>query len=729
MSPKKLHFLSLPLLVLLGAPLSTGCAPSEDPGLTPEPRVLYNFDSCEDLLAYAKKNAKDSLDEYASLYSGQGWGEDFGSPLGDSESSQDENGGGAGVDYSETNIQEAGVDEPDLVKTDGDRILALAGGKLHHVDSTGTPLLTASLEIDGDTQGAEMFLYEDRVLLFQRIDGYHGHVPEGENDGEDLAKPLEVPDAVKKWSEGSWVPITRITEVDISDPNELVVAAKLYVSGDYLSARRVEGVSRVVLRSMPLGLQLKSPWDFSDELGGQEPETEEEWQALWEKFAEQAKEHNVEVIDSSTLDNWVPHYVFEGAGGESSEGLLLDCVDTMRPGVYSGLMMTSVLTLDLEKGLSPKGGVGLFADSAIVYASTDNLYISTSPWVGEGWDEVDWGDEVDGDVPQAATTASQGGGEPMGGDAPSSDPVVEPQPVSFRAEEKTGLTSYLHKFALPAGEKAIYTASGEVRGRLLSQWAMHEHRGDLRVATTDQESWDTTTSESFVTVLREDEGELAMVGQVGDLGKGEEIKSVRYIGDVGYVVTFRQTDPLYTIDLSDHAAPKVAGELKINGYSAYLHPLGEDHLIGVGFDGTDEGNLLGVQVSLFDVSDINAPLRTDSAALGDFGWTEVAFDHKAFLNWEKESLTVFPVESHSWDEDANSESWFLGAVGYTIDPQTGIELRGTVTHTTDPNDPWAGGDPSLRRSLVIGDLLYTVSDQGLKASTVAELGDQAWIEW
>ena len=723
MTSKKLHLLSLPVLMLLGASLSTGCAQTEVPEDDPVPRVLYNFDSCEDLLAYAKKNAMDSLEEYGALYSGQGWGEDLANDGG--EPSQDEEGGGGGVDYSETNIQEAGVDEPDLVKTDGDRILALAGGKLHHVDSEGAPLLTASLEIDGDTQGAEMFLYEDRVLLFQRIDGYYDSPEEPGIDDGDLPKPLELPEAVKKWSEGTWAPITRITEIDISNPNELVVAAKLYVSGDYLSARRVEGVSRVVLRSMPIGLQFKSPWDFYEEIEGQEyPESEEAWQALWEKFSEQAKEHNAEQIQGSTLDNWVPHYVFEEAGGETSEGLLLDCVDTMHPGVYSGLMMTSVLTVDLEKGLSPKGGVGLFADSAIVYASTDNLYISTSAWVGgEGWAEPGRETDVEegGDVPPSATSAAPSEPDPA--------PAVEPQQASFRASEEAGLTSYLHKFALPVGEKAIYTASGEVRGRLLSQWAMHEHRGDLRVATTDQAGWDTETSESFVTVLREEEGELAQVGQVGELGKGEEIKSVRYIGDVGYVVTFRQTDPLYTIDLSDHAAPKVAGELKINGYSAYLHPLGENHLIGVGFDGTDEGELLGVQVSLFDVSDVNAPLRTDSEALGDFGWTEVAFDHKAFLNWEKESLTVFPVSSYMWDEETNTESWFLGAAGYTIDPETGIELRGTITHMTDPNDPWADGNPSLRRSLVIGDLLYTVSEQGLKASTVADLGDQAWIEW
>jgi len=749
------RLLSLPLLALASAPLTTGCIQSEDPpvtAVTPESRVLYSFDSCEDLLSYAKTNATESLDEYGSLYGGQnfgGWddalegggegepagGTDGGDTGGDTGGGTGGEGGGGvpGVDYSETNVQEVGIDEPDLVKTDGDRIVALADGKLHHVDTKGSPILTASLDLEGNTQSAEMFLYEDRVLLFQRVAYYYGYGG-GEGEGGDDPEQIKLPEAVKKWFEGSYTPVTQITEIDLSNPDELAVVSKLYVSGDYLSARRIDGVSRIVLRSNPLGLALKSPWDFLDELEGDAyPETEEEWKEQWENSVAKAKEANAAVIEASTLDNWVPHYVFDD-GVEVSEGLLLDCVDTMHPGVYSGLMMTSILTVDLEKGLSPEGGVGLFADSAIVYASTDNLYVSTSEWVGgEGWGEPGWEGGDDEPIPdETSSTSTVTSASPSSSGEPMDDSgmaAVEPTAVSFRADEEEGLTSYIHKFAIPAGDKATYTASGELRGRLLSQWAMNERRGDLRVATTDQESWDTSTSENFVSVLREEDGELVQVGQVGELGKGEEIKSVRYIGDVGYVVTFRQTDPLYTIDLSDHEDPKVAGELKINGYSAYLHPLGEDHLIGVGFDGTDEGALLGVQVSLFDVSDINAPIRTDSAALGDYGWTEVAFNHKAFLNWEKESLTVFPVESYSWDEMEGSESWFMGAVGYTIDPQTGIEPRGTITHMTDPNEPWSNGDPSLRRSLVIGDLLYTVSNSGLKASAVTDLSDKAWLEW
>ena len=116
-------------------------------------------------------------------------------------------------------------------------------------------------------------------------------------------------------------------------------------------------------------------------------------------------------------------------------------------------------------------------------------------------------------------------------------------------------------------------------------------------------------SESAVTVLREQGGRLAQIGQVGGLGRGERIYAARFLGDVGYLVTFRQVDPLYTIDLSNPAAPKVAGELKITGYSAYLHPIGEDLLLGVGQEASEQGRRLGAQVSLFDVSDPASPKR------------------------------------------------------------------------------------------------------------------------
>ena len=127
------------------------------------------------------------------------------------------------------------------------------------------------------------------------------------------------------------------------------------------------------------------------------------------------------------------------------------------------------------------------------------------------------------------------------------------------------------------------------------------------------------------------------------LGKGERIYAVRFLGDAGYVVTFRQVDPLYTLDLSRPGTPRVVGELKIPGYSAYLHPVGEDLLIGVGQDATAEGRQLGTQVSLFDVSNLASPARLDQRKLAAAGSSEAEWDHHAFLWWAPAKLAVIPL--------------------------------------------------------------------------------------
>lgn len=160
-----------------------------------------------------------------------------------------------------------------------------------------------------------------------------------------------------------------------------------------------------------------------------------------------------------------------------------------------------------------------------------------------------------------------------------------------------------------------------IPGSVLNQYSLSEHVGRLRVASTEDL---TRESESFVTVLSGDR--LARVGGVGGLGRGERIYAVRFAGEKGYVVTFRQTDPLYTLDLSNPADPRVRGELKIPGYSAYLHPVAEDRLLGVGQDTTEEGRTKGAQVSLFDVSDLATPRRLAVADLGEYSTSSAEFD-------------------------------------------------------------------------------------------------------
>ncbi|WP_344982410.1 beta-propeller domain-containing protein, partial [Streptosporangium fragile] len=195
----------------------------------------------------------------------------------------------------------------------------------------------------------------------------------------------------------------------------------------------------------------------------------------------------------------------------------------------------------------------------------------------------------------------------------------------------------VHRFDITAPGAPRYVSSGKVPGRLLNQYSLSEHEGHLRVATTSTSG---RSSSSAVYVLRADT--LGKVGEVGGLGNGERIYSVRFIGPVGYVVTFKQVDPLYTLDLRDPAAPGKTGELKITGYSAYLHPAGDGRLIGVGQEASEQGRTLGTQVSLFDVSDPANPRRLSQLFQKDSG-SEAEWDPHAFLYWAKTGTAVLPL--------------------------------------------------------------------------------------
>jgi hypothetical protein len=229
------------------------------------------------------------------------------------------------------------------------------------------------------------------------------------------------------------------------------------------------------------------------------------------------------------------------------------------------------------------------------------------------------------------------------------------------------------------------------------------------------------SSQSHVTVLRRDGTTLAPVGRVSGLGQGQRIYSVRFIGDVGYVVTFRQVDPLYTIDLSNPTAPKVLGELELLGYSAYLHPIAPDLLLGVGQDATPEGRTKGVQVSLFGVGDAAHPRLLAQQALGAASSSQVEFDSHAFLYWAPRQLVVLPVQVFDGGAGTSSSPGFTGAVALTVNA-SGIAETGRVAH-----DPADGVVPTITRSVVIGDQLLTVSDGGVLASALDGFGRVGWV--
>jgi len=198
-----------------------------------------------------------------------------------------------------------------------------------------------------------------------------------------------------------------------------------------------------------------------------------------------------------------------------------------------------------------------------------------------------------------------------------------------------------------------YKGKGEVYGHTLNQFSLSEYNSILRVATTEGFSWRGGGTKNSIYTLKNIDQSLKVQGILSGLGKeGETIKSVRFIGDKAFVVTFRQTDPFYTIDLSDTTAPQKVGELQVNGFSAYLHPVGDNKILGVGEDANSEGRLQGLKLELFDISDLANPTSLDSIKYSKGTYSELIYNHKALAYRDSDNLFVFPY--------SNSGSNYLG---------------------------------------------------------------------
>ena len=301
-------------------------------------------------------------------------------------------------------------------------------------------------------------------------------------------------------------------------------------------------------------------------------------------------------------------------------------------------------------------------------------------------------------------------------------------------------STLIYRIHIEAG-KITCEANGEVSGIPLNQFSMDEYKGFFRLATTTgrlARSSGEATAKNYVYVL---DANLTVVGKLEDLAPGERIYSARFMGDRCYLVTFRKVDPLFTIDMSSPEEPRVLGKLKIPGYSDYLHPYDEDHLIGIGKEAVpaEEGDFSwyqGVKIALFDVSDISKPKEVDKHVIGDRGTeTPVLWDHKAFLFDRSRNLLVFPVLVAEIDREKYSgevppqtfgEYVFQGAYVFKVSLDTGIVLRGKITHIENDDllksGYYFGSQYSVKRALYIGNVLYTISEKKIKANSLEDLG-------
>jgi uncharacterized secreted protein with C-terminal beta-propeller domain len=529
----------------------------------------------------------------------------------------------AGIDYSTTNVQEEGIDEPDIVKTNGSYVFFVRGATLFAVDVDEGPLVVVgTLKLESEAH--ELLLRGTRLLVLGRR-RYTAYRPLP-------GSPRRLPPYESAR--------TLLTEVDVRDPRRPRVVRTLAIQGQYVAGRLHGGIARIVVSSaVPAGLGF----------GG-------------------TVEENRAIVAAAPLRHWLPRYELRRAGRAAKSRYLVQCRHVWRPRTFAGLGLLTVLTIDLDQGLEPVNTVSVLADGQILYASNESLYVATERWDAR---PPDW--------------------------------------RSPPARRKTQTT--IHKFGIASPERTRYRASGNVFGFLIDQWSMSEHEGVLRVASTDT-PLDVTdaATETLVTTLREREGKLTQVGQVGEMGKGERLYAVRFIGDVGYVVTFREIDPLYTLDLSDPERPRVLGELKIPGYSAYLHPVGEDLVFGIGQDADERGRPLGLQASLFDVENLRRPARLAKLRIGRSSSAE--YDHHAFLYWPRSRLVVVPLT------DFAEGTGFNGAAALRVGRKNGVDQIRRISHP--------GSYGYIVRSLVAGGSLFTISYDGIEERRLGTLDRVGW---
>jgi uncharacterized secreted protein with C-terminal beta-propeller domain len=592
-----------------------GCTADRQSRPTPPPRPapamrLAAFDSCQQLRNDLRKAAAASIGPYGFAGAGP-----FAEPAviaGGARTALDSAAEKAapGPAFSGTNVHEADADEPDIVKTDGKRIVTVADGRLREVDAA-TRRAAGSLDLGEDAAGeVNLLLAGDKALVL--VSGGYGRYRVGK-----IASPVD---------DGP-----RLLLVDLTGTPRVISTYR--GEGMLVDARQTGSTARVVLRSAPR-ISLPDPMASDDDP---------------DRVAA-----NREAVSRAPVGAWLPAWsvTTDGVTERGSVG----CGQVSRPSDYSAGAMLTILTFDLGAARLDSGRpIAIVADGETVYGTGTSLYVANDQrWRLDVW---------------------RGG---RAGIAPRDTP-----------EQKTEI----YRFDTPAGQPPRYAAAGAVPGWLVNQYALSEWDGHLRVATTDDRA-----GSSAVRVLAQKDGDLTQVGVVDGLGKGERIYSVRFVGPRGYVVTFKQTDPLYSVDLSDPEQPRVTGALKITGYSAHLQPAGEDQLIGIGQEASEQGRVQGTQVSLFDVGDPADPRRLAQYHVAD-GQSAAEWDPHALLWWPATRLLVVPM---------------MGSAVALRVSDAGLTPVGTIRQ-------------DVQRSLVIGDTLWTMSGDGMRASSLSTMDQLAWV--
>ena len=529
-----------------------------------------------------------------------------------------------GNDHSETNTQVQGVDEADIVKTDGKHIFQIIDGKLNIIKAAPAKemSLIKSIPFTHSFSPSQLFLYEDQLVVIGYT--FRDSTPKVNPNQRKMIYPPRHFEA------------TTAIIYDINDPSNPEEIRRVEVEGNHVTSRRVDSYVYLVSNHYP------NYWIMED-MRADEVE-------LRPRFSDTA------LKDESTL---IPYESIKYIPGSKETNFTL------------------IAAFDLNEPKKEATITSYIGSGNQMYMSKENIYIAVSNYY--------------------AVPFMEGGAD----NSPNTS---------------------LYKFSVEK-DKVEFHSSTEVPGTILNQFSMDEFKGTFRVATTKGDTWNANKPSANNLYIYDEN--LKQIGSLSDLARGERIYSARFMGERIYIVTFKQVDPLFVIDASNPKKPKVLGELKIPGFSNYLHPYDENHIIGFGHDtkvvadktSTGEPRVYtdGIKISLFDIRDVNAPKEKFTEIIGGRGtYSPLNYDHKALLFNKEKGIFAFPITVFQNIEGKQYEQSFefQGAYVYDINLE-GIELRAKLSHDVPgPYETWEG---EIQRVLTIEDTLYAISPTKISA--------------
>ncbi|MBD3252694.1 helix-turn-helix domain-containing protein [Candidatus Pacearchaeota archaeon] len=591
--------------------------------------------------------------------------------------------GEAGVtadDYSTTNIQVEGVDEADIVKNDGRYIYVVSGNKVVIVDAYPPENMKIIKEINFSERVSNIYINNDKLIVFSW--GSYPVLYEGGVEARCIG-------CNPKSGYKSTVYI-----YDISDKKNPELENEIAYDGNYVNSRMI-GDYVYLISNKYVNINNPTP------------------PVYW-------RDGNKISVEPSDVYYW--------------------------PYPDTSYVFTSITAIDVDDG-DFTNKVYLTGSTNNIYVSQDNIYVTYQKRIGyENYAER-YADEVaypilpgykDDEVREILE--EENSDRYYYRKLNAIKKVIYDYSLSLKGEKKGDFDEELleleKKFQLNIQkemEKTVvhkihidnedieYKSVGEAPGRVLNQFSMDEYDGYFRIATTTGNWRD--ISMNHVYVLDKD---LEIVGKVEDLAEGERIYSVRFMRGRAYMVTFRQVDPLFVIDLSDPDDPDVLGYLKVTGYSSYLHPYDENHIIGIGKEATEQGRVQGIKIALFDVSDVKHPEQVSKYEIGEdwayrsYQSSQALHDHKAFLFDRSRELLVIPVSYTRYlSKDYRDNEYWQGSYVFTIN-LNGIKLRGRVTHSEGSESRYSA---YVRRSLYMDNFLYTISNFKVKANSLISLDE------